>query len=265
MSRAEAPRAPREHARAQGRADASRTRWCRTRGPCAGRAQGRARASRSRPRRTRAPRPRRDGAERARRAPRRATMPGRGDGAGCQGRARAPWPCRGARRGGRTRRGRRGRATPWPKQGPRRHAMAAPWSVGPRPGRGGRGTPGPVGRGGRGRRARAAPGSSRPGHARTVALGQTTPRREGRGEGDEEGGGLPQGEEEGGLTARGEADVEGRFWSAARWRGRGALGPFLSILVIECQHKCLNVNLYPWMDKVQIKSKRMFLSLSTLF
>src|SRR5688572_9809893 len=43
-----------------------------------------------------------------------------------------------------------------------------------------------------------------------------------------------------------------------------ALGPFLSILVIECQHKCLNVNLCPWMNKVQIKSKGMFLSLSTL-
>jgi hypothetical protein len=48
-------------------------------------------------------------------------------------------------------------------------------------------------------------------------------------------------------------------------KGKCALGPFLSILVIECQHKCLNVNLYPWMDKVQIKSKGMFLSLSTLF
>jgi hypothetical protein len=33
-------------------------------------------------------------------------------------------------------------------------------------------------------------------------------------------------------------------------KGKCALGPFLSILVIECQHKCLNVNLYPWMDKV---------------
>jgi hypothetical protein len=48
-------------------------------------------------------------------------------------------------------------------------------------------------------------------------------------------------------------------------KGKYALGPFLSILVIECQHKCLNVNQYPWMDKVQIKSKGMFLSLSTLF
>jgi hypothetical protein len=48
-------------------------------------------------------------------------------------------------------------------------------------------------------------------------------------------------------------------------KGKCALGPFLSILVIECQHKCLNVNLYPWIDKVQIKSKGMFLSLSTLF
>jgi hypothetical protein len=47
-------------------------------------------------------------------------------------------------------------------------------------------------------------------------------------------------------------------------KGKCALGPFLSILVIECQHKCLNVNLCPWVNKVQIKSKGMFLSLSTL-
>jgi hypothetical protein len=47
-------------------------------------------------------------------------------------------------------------------------------------------------------------------------------------------------------------------------KGKCALGPFLSILVIECQHKCLNVNLCPWMDKLQIKSKGMFLSLNTL-
>jgi hypothetical protein len=47
-------------------------------------------------------------------------------------------------------------------------------------------------------------------------------------------------------------------------KGKCALGPFLSILVIGCQHKCLNVNLCSWMDKVQIKSKGMFLSLSTL-
>jgi hypothetical protein len=43
-----------------------------------------------------------------------------------------------------------------------------------------------------------------------------------------------------------------------------AFGSFLSILVIECQHKCLNVNLCSWMNKVQIKSKGMSLSLSTL-
>jgi hypothetical protein len=47
-------------------------------------------------------------------------------------------------------------------------------------------------------------------------------------------------------------------------KGKCALGPFLSILVIECQHKCLSVNLCSWMNKVQIKSKGMFLSLSTL-
>jgi hypothetical protein len=49
-----------------------------------------------------------------------------------------------------------------------------------------------------------------------------------------------------------------------RLKGKCALGPFLSILVIECKHKCLNVNLCPWMNKVKIKSKGMFLSLSTL-
>jgi hypothetical protein len=47
-------------------------------------------------------------------------------------------------------------------------------------------------------------------------------------------------------------------------KGKCALGPFLSILVIECQHKCLNVNICPWMNKVQITRKGMFLSLSTL-
>jgi hypothetical protein len=47
-------------------------------------------------------------------------------------------------------------------------------------------------------------------------------------------------------------------------KGKCALGPFLSILVIKCKHKCLNVNLCPWMDKLQIKSKGMFLSLNTL-
>jgi ATP-dependent DNA helicase PIF1 len=40
----------------------------------------------------------------------------------------------------------------------------------------------------------------------------------------------------------------------SRVKGKCALGPFLSILVIECQHKYLNVNLCPWMNKVQIKS-----------
>jgi hypothetical protein len=57
-------------------------------------------------------------------------------------------------------------------------------------------------------------------------------------------------------------------YSDADWVGcmkeKCALGSFLSILVIECQHKCLNVNLCSWMNKVQIKSKGMFLSLSTL-
>ena len=48
-------------------------------------------------------------------------------------------------------------------------------------------------------------------------------------------------------------------------KGKCALGPFLSILVIECQHKCLIVNLCQVMDKVQIKSKGMFLDLVCCF
>jgi hypothetical protein len=48
-------------------------------------------------------------------------------------------------------------------------------------------------------------------------------------------------------------------------KGKCALGPFLSILVIECQHKCLSVNLCQLMDKVQIKSKGMFLDLVHCF
>jgi hypothetical protein len=47
-------------------------------------------------------------------------------------------------------------------------------------------------------------------------------------------------------------------------KGKCALGPFLSILVIGCQHKGLNVYLCFWRNKVQIKIKGMFLSLSTL-
>jgi hypothetical protein len=47
-------------------------------------------------------------------------------------------------------------------------------------------------------------------------------------------------------------------------KGKCALGPFLSILVIECKHKGLNVKICSWMNKVQITSKGMFLSLSTL-
>jgi hypothetical protein len=36
-------------------------------------------------------------------------------------------------------------------------------------------------------------------------------------------------------------------------KGKCALGPFLSILVIECQHKWTYVNLCKVMDKVKIK------------
>jgi hypothetical protein len=48
-------------------------------------------------------------------------------------------------------------------------------------------------------------------------------------------------------------------------KGKCALRPFLSILVIKCQHKWSCVNLCQMMDKVQIKSKGIFLRLSTLF
>jgi hypothetical protein len=48
-------------------------------------------------------------------------------------------------------------------------------------------------------------------------------------------------------------------------KGKCALGPFLSILVIECQHKCFCVNLCKVVDKVQIKSKGMFLNLVHCF
>jgi hypothetical protein len=48
-------------------------------------------------------------------------------------------------------------------------------------------------------------------------------------------------------------------------KGKYALGPFLSILVIECQRKCFCADLCDVADKVQIMSKGMFLRLSTLF
>jgi hypothetical protein len=48
-------------------------------------------------------------------------------------------------------------------------------------------------------------------------------------------------------------------------KGKCALGPFLNILVIECQHKCLCVNLCKMVDKVQIISKGMFLDLVHCF
>jgi hypothetical protein len=51
---------------------------------------------------------------------------------------------------------------------------------------------------------------------------------------------------------------------SAGLKGKCAFGPFLSILVIKCKHKCLNVKICPWMNKVQITSQGMFLSLSTL-
>jgi hypothetical protein len=48
-------------------------------------------------------------------------------------------------------------------------------------------------------------------------------------------------------------------------KGKCALRPFLSILVIECQHKCFCANLCKVVDKVQIMSKGMFLDLVHCF
>jgi hypothetical protein len=48
-------------------------------------------------------------------------------------------------------------------------------------------------------------------------------------------------------------------------KGKCALGPFLSILVIECQHKCSCVDLCNVVDKVQIMSTGMFLDLVNYF
>jgi hypothetical protein len=53
--------------------------------------------------------------------------------------------------------------------------------------------------------------------------------------------------------------------AAACLKGKCALGSFLSILVIECQHKCLCVNLCKMVVKVQIMSKGMFLDLVHCF
>jgi hypothetical protein len=50
-----------------------------------------------------------------------------------------------------------------------------------------------------------------------------------------------------------------------RLKGKCAFGPFLSILVIKGQHKCLSVDIGKVVDKVQIKSKGMFLDLVHCF
>jgi hypothetical protein len=55
------------------------------------------------------------------------------------------------------------------------------------------------------------------------------------------------------------------IFKAERLKGKCALGPFLSILVIKCQHKCLSVNICKVVDKVQIKLKGMFLDLVHCF
>jgi hypothetical protein len=62
----------------------------------------------------------------------------------------------------------------------------------------------------------------------------------------------------------GQFDVHNVKLNVGLLKGKCALGPFLSILVIKCKHRCQNVKICPWMDKLQITSKGMFLSLSTL-
>jgi hypothetical protein len=46
--------------------------------------------------------------------------------------------------------------------------------------------------------------------------------------------------------------VDGHQVDTVHLKGKCAFGPFLSILVIECQHKCFCVNLCKVVDKVQI-------------
>jgi hypothetical protein len=58
--------------------------------------------------------------------------------------------------------------------------------------------------------------------------------------------------------------THGRALSAPL-KGKCALGPFLSILVIECQRMCFCVNLCKVVDKVQIMSIGMFLDLVHCF
>jgi hypothetical protein len=48
------------------------------------------------------------------------------------------------------------------------------------------------------------------------------------------------------------------FYVPGVLKGKCALGPFLSILVIECQHKCFCANLCKVVNKMQIMSKGMF-------
>jgi hypothetical protein len=54
------------------------------------------------------------------------------------------------------------------------------------------------------------------------------------------------------LVAKGYAQVAGLDFEETFVKGKCALGPFLSILVIECQRKCFCVNLCNVVDKVQI-------------
>jgi hypothetical protein len=53
-------------------------------------------------------------------------------------------------------------------------------------------------------------------------------------------------------TVRWCTGLSGEPFTGELVKGKCALGPFLSILVIECKHKGLNVNLCTWMNKVKI-------------
>jgi hypothetical protein len=67
------------------------------------------------------------------------------------------------------------------------------------------------------------------------------------------------------LAEEREGTEKARVEAQAALKGKCALGPFLSILVIECQRKCFCVDLCNVVDKVQIMSKGMFLDLVHYF
>jgi hypothetical protein len=65
-------------------------------------------------------------------------------------------------------------------------------------------------------------------------------------------GSRPLLEQQGSPLLRHEDDAPVFRPSNGSLKGKCALGPFLCILVIECQHMCLIGNLCTWMNKVKI-------------